>query len=558
VLQQVAAVFVSSFIPALTSTVVWLREHTGLIKGLAVAITALIVVTKLHTAAMAVQKAGGIVAFLVKYLTSIRLVQVATKVWTAFQWLLNIALNANPIGLIVIGIAALVAVIVLVATKTKWFQTVARSVGAWFAGPFVDFFQTAWRKIKDAALGALNWLKTNWPLILAILAGPFGLAVLAIIKHWKTIRDGILTGWNFLRDKVFNPIKTMIVTTIPNAFRDGVAAIGRFWNGLKEFARKPVRFLVETVINKTIIGTFNKVSGFFGGPKIGQVGLPKGFGDGPGVPPRAARAPRGGGDGFGFNDVLGFVTAPTRWFGNKIGVGRITKRFGANPFTKLLVGSANRLKDSAVDKLLNLIGIGTLGPNAGAALGQWGGGGVLGGSLALLQPMIRGALLLLRSAFGSVPLISGFRPGARTLSGALSYHALGRAIDIPPVYAWAAFLNRIFRPAIKELITPWQSLNLLNGQPHRYTGAVWNQHNWAGGNAHIHAAMDQGGWLQPGLNIVPNNTGVPERVIGPDQPMRLHPADIRALAREIGEVMAAGIGASNILTGARAFRLGRE
>lgn len=46
----------------------------------------------------------------------------ATGVWTAAQWLLNVALTANPIGLIIVGIAALIAIVVLIATKTTWFQ----------------------------------------------------------------------------------------------------------------------------------------------------------------------------------------------------------------------------------------------------------------------------------------------------------------------------------------------------------------------------------------------------------------------------------------------------
>ncbi|GHS91836.1 hypothetical protein AGMMS49957_18660 [Synergistales bacterium] len=33
----------------------------------------------------------------------------ATKAWTAAQWLWNAAMNANPIGLIIAGIAGLVA-----------------------------------------------------------------------------------------------------------------------------------------------------------------------------------------------------------------------------------------------------------------------------------------------------------------------------------------------------------------------------------------------------------------------------------------------------------------
>jgi hypothetical protein len=39
----------------------------------------------------------------------------------------------------------------------------------------------------------------NWPLLLAILTGPFGLAVLFIIKHWREISDAAKAAWDFIR-----------------------------------------------------------------------------------------------------------------------------------------------------------------------------------------------------------------------------------------------------------------------------------------------------------------------------------------------------------------------
>lgn len=99
---------------------------------------------------------------------------------------------------------------------------------------------------------------------------------------------------------------------------------------------------------------------------------------------------------------------------------------------------------------------------------------------------------LLESRF-KVRMISGFRPGSRTLSGNLSYHALNRAVDFPAIKAMAAFMYDHYKPRLKEAITPWQQYNVHNGRSHRYTGAVWNQHNFAGGNAHNHFAMANGG-----------------------------------------------------------------
>ena len=60
-------------------------------------------------------------------------VTAATKIWTGVQWLLNAAMDANPIGLIIIGIAALVAAVVYCWNK--------------FAG-FRAFILTMWDTLK--------------------------------------------------------------------------------------------------------------------------------------------------------------------------------------------------------------------------------------------------------------------------------------------------------------------------------------------------------------------------------------------------------------------------
>jgi hypothetical protein len=96
----------------------------------------------------------GIVAALVIYGVALGVIKVATIAWTAVQTVLDVALNANPIGLIILAIAALVAVIIWVATKTQFFQTVwsavwsfMKMIGAWFAGPFAGFFVSVWNKL---------------------------------------------------------------------------------------------------------------------------------------------------------------------------------------------------------------------------------------------------------------------------------------------------------------------------------------------------------------------------------------------------------------------------
>lgn len=136
-------------------------------------------------------------------------------------------------------------------------------------------------------------------------------------------------------------------------------------------------------------------------------------------------------------------------------------------------------------------------------------------------PTIDFMVRVVRAAFPGLHLISGYRPGARTLSGNQSYHALRRATDWPASRALAEWINQHYKSRTKELITPWNSLNIHNGQRHTYTGDVYAQHAGTGrfrGNAHDHWAMDDGGFrtLMPGVTAVMNGTGKPELIGGPN------------------------------------------
>lgn len=91
---------------------------------------------------------------------------------------LNVALLANPIGLVVVAIALLVAGLIVAYNKIGWFHRGVNSM---------------WGNLK----AVFGWAKKNWPLLAGILAGPFGIAAALIIKHFGGVRpaiEGILNG----------------------------------------------------------------------------------------------------------------------------------------------------------------------------------------------------------------------------------------------------------------------------------------------------------------------------------------------------------------------------
>jgi TP901 family phage tail tape measure protein len=103
---------------------------------------------------------------------------------------------------------------------------------------------------------------------------------------------------------------------------------------------------------------------------------------------------------------------------------------------------------------------------------------------------------VVRAAFPGMPVYSDYRPGAITLTGNRSYHGFGRAVDFAPSKPLAEWINMHYMRQTKELITPWQSLNIHNGSRHQYSALIENEHNFAGGNAHDHWAMANGGTIK--------------------------------------------------------------
>jgi hypothetical protein len=101
----------------------------------------------------------------------------ATKVWEGAQWLMNAALTANPIGIAVVAIAALIAVVVLIATKTTWFQTIWRNSWKWIKSAAVD----SWNYIKQIP----GWLGTAFRNVGNFILAPYKAAFNGIARAWN-------------------------------------------------------------------------------------------------------------------------------------------------------------------------------------------------------------------------------------------------------------------------------------------------------------------------------------------------------------------------------------
>ncbi len=101
----------------------------------------------------------------------------ASRVWAAAQWVMNASLWASPITWIVVAVIALVAVIVLIATKTDWFQRAWRASWSWIK----DAAANTWEFLKKIP----GWIGTAFAKVADIIATPYRTAFNLIARAWN-------------------------------------------------------------------------------------------------------------------------------------------------------------------------------------------------------------------------------------------------------------------------------------------------------------------------------------------------------------------------------------
>jgi len=125
-------------ITGVIAVVGFLKDHTTTTRIAATVVGLLVAAVQAHNIALFISSGR-----LKEWILQTTIVKVATGVWAAIQWILNAALTANPIGLVVAAIGLLVAGIVLVATKTTWFQT----IWEYMSGALGKAWQWMWNSI---------------------------------------------------------------------------------------------------------------------------------------------------------------------------------------------------------------------------------------------------------------------------------------------------------------------------------------------------------------------------------------------------------------------------
>jgi hypothetical protein len=177
---------------------------------------------------------GLVASFIGTVIVGMKAMVMVTKAWAIAQKLLNGEMAINPLGLIVVALAALAVGLIYAYNHSKTFRDIVQ--GAFKAVGAV--FSTVWGLLKSG----FSWVKGNWPYLAGALLGPFGLAAAAIYKNW----DAIIGFLKKLPARVGS-------------------AISGVWDGLKTGLKSVLNWIID------------KLNGFhftIGGGSFMGVGLP--------------------------------------------------------------------------------------------------------------------------------------------------------------------------------------------------------------------------------------------------------------------------------------------
>lgn len=207
----------------------------------------------------------------------------ATGGLTVAQWALNAAMSANPIGIIIVAIGALVAAIVWIATQTTWFQDIWSAVTTALGAAWTWLWETVLKPVFDGIAAVFTWLWDNiiYPIVVGIMLY-IGLWAAIFTWLWETVLSpifgfiGAVFGW--LWDTIISPIINYIVLGVQvwgaifdwlwnNAISPALSAIGAGFQWVYDNVIAPVAGFIGSAIRTvgdTVSSVFGGIAGFIG------------------------------------------------------------------------------------------------------------------------------------------------------------------------------------------------------------------------------------------------------------------------------------------------------
>jgi phage-related protein len=213
---------------------------------------------------------------------------IATAISTAAWWANATAILANPITWIVLGIAAVVAAIVYLATQTTFFTDIWEAMTKGVEWAWLNIF----KPVIDALGEAWDWVYNN--ILLPVFDGillAFGIMAGLVVAGYETLikpmLDAFGAAFKWLYDNIIKPIGSFIGTafnnigegfkaTNENVIKPALDAFGKAFRWVYDNIVTPVADLITTAfetIGTTVQAIFEGVSKFVGDTFVGLVNI---------------------------------------------------------------------------------------------------------------------------------------------------------------------------------------------------------------------------------------------------------------------------------------------
>ena len=178
----------------------------------------------------------------------------AMKVWAVVQWAVNIAMDANPIGLLIVAIIGLVGGVIWAYTHLNVFKQIVND--AWAVLRMLgDWILAHWWVIVDVMLGPLGLLLTNLGRVKQIIEDVIGALkrvgdAVSSALGWlgKIPGAGILKSLNPFSMPVPGPAPQPVIVNIAATAGDDLPEVV-YW-ALREYQRRHVRPELAALFNR--------------------------------------------------------------------------------------------------------------------------------------------------------------------------------------------------------------------------------------------------------------------------------------------------------------------
>lgn len=215
-----------------------------------------------------------ILAGLAAYNAVVKTIQIATGLWQAAQMALNVAMSLNPIGLIIAGIVALIAIVALLWTKCEWFRNGVMAIFEVVVSVVTSIFETVTNiatAIWEFLQPIFDFIKNAIILVVAVVATTVE-AIFNVLKpifEWiyNNVINPIIQRWQAAFTFVIGVVKGA-AEGIKNIFNGIVNFVKSAFEKIKTFIStvfKPIAGIIKSPINGIIKGvngvlkTMNKI-----------------------------------------------------------------------------------------------------------------------------------------------------------------------------------------------------------------------------------------------------------------------------------------------------------